>query len=143
MSYIDWSDTLSIRVPEMDNQHKILVKMLNDLHDAMKAGNGRSVIGPIISKLVSYTKTHLANEEKFLESINYAFLNSHKTEHRKLTEQVLELQAKYNSGDMSVAPKLMTFLRDWLVGHIQKVDRMYGDYYNKQLASKSAAKTTA
>lgn len=142
MSYIDWSDTLSIRVPEMDNQHKKLVAMLNELHDAMKAGKGRDSVGPIVTRLIDYTKTHLANEEKFLESINYAFINSHKTEHRKLTEQVLELQAKFNSGDATVAPKLLTFLRDWLVGHIQKVDRMYGDYYNKQLAAKNTAKST-
>lgn len=142
MSYIDWTDTLSIRVPEMDNQHKKLVQMLNELHDAMKSGKGRDLVGPIVTRLVNYTKTHLANEEQFLESINYAFINSHKTEHRKLTEQVLELQAKYNLGDTTVAPKLLTFLRDWLVGHIQKVDRMYGDYYNKQLASKTAAKST-
>lgn len=142
MSYIDWTDTLSIRVPEMDNQHRQLVQMLNEFHDAMKAGNGRNTVGPIVTRLINYAKTHLANEEKFLESINYAFINSHKTEHRRLTEQVLDLQAKFNTGDMTVAPKLMNFLRDWLVNHIQKVDRMYGDYYVKSMASKTTAKTT-
>ncbi len=142
MSFVEWSDQLSIRVPEMDDQHKQLVAMLNEYHDALKTGNGREALGPIISRLVSYTRTHLTNEEKFLENIDYAFINSHKTEHRKLTEQVLDLQRQYNAGDNSISPRLLNFLRDWLVNHIRKVDRMYGDYYVKQTQNRANVKST-
>lgn len=142
MSFVEWSDNLSIRVPEMDNQHKQLVAMLNEFHDAMKSGKGRESVQTVMTKLVNYTKTHLAAEEQFLENLDYAFINSHKAEHRRLTEQVLQLKSQYDQGDLSVGPKLLTLLRDWLVNHIQKVDRMYGDYYLKQVATRSGAKST-
>lgn len=142
MSFVDWTDKLSIRVPEMDKQHQQLVAMLNEYHDAMKAGKGRDTLGGIMNRLVSYTKTHLSNEERFLESIDYAFINSHKTEHRKFTEQVMQLKTQYDGGDNTVGIKLLTLLRDWLINHILKVDRMYADYYLKQVAAKSTAKST-
>ncbi len=143
MSFVEWTNNLSIRVPEMDQQHQQLVAMLNEYHDAAKAGKGHEALNALMNRLVDYTKTHLNNEERFLESIDYAFINSHKTEHRRLTEQVLELKIQFDSGDLSTGPKLLDLLRDWLVNHIRKVDRMYGDYYLKQVAARSSVKTTA
>lgn len=142
MSFVEWTVNLSIRVPEMDKQHQQLVAILNEYHDAAKAGNGPDTLGGIMDRLVSYTKTHLSNEEQFLESIDYAFINSHKTEHRKLTEQVMQLKTQYDSGDSTVGTKLLNLLRDWLENHILRADRMYADYYLKQVAAKSKAKAT-
>ncbi len=142
MSFVEWTNNLSIRVPEMDQQHQQLVAMLNEYHEAAKSGKGHEALKALMNRLVDYTKTHLNNEERFLESIDYAFINSHKTEHRRFTDHVLELKIQYDSGDLSIAPKLLELLRDWLVNHIRKVDRMYGDYYLKQVAARSSAKTT-
>ncbi len=107
MSFVEWTNNLSIRVPEMDQQHQQLVAMLNEYHDAAKAGKGHEALNVLMNRLVDYTKTHLNNEERFLESIDYAFINSHKTEHRRLTEQVLELKIQFDSGDLSSGPKLL------------------------------------
>ena len=41
MSLIQWSDEYSVMVREMDDQHKTLVGMINDLHEAMKSGKGK------------------------------------------------------------------------------------------------------
>ena len=95
----------------------------------LKPAKVTRLLNALMNRLVDYTKTHLNNEERFLESIDYAFINSHKTEHRRLTEQVLQLKIQFDSGDLSAGPKLLELLRDWLVNHIRKVDRMYGDYY--------------
>ncbi len=142
MSYVEWTDRLSIRVPEMDKQHQQLVAMLNEYHDSIQAGKGQETLGTIMNRLIDYTKTHLNSEERFLESIDYAFINSHKTEHRRLTEQVMQIKAQFDAGDLSAGPRLLTLLHEWLVNHIQRVDRMYGDYYLKQVAARSKAQAT-
>ncbi len=36
MAFIEWSEALSVKVSEIDRQHKMLIKMINDLNDAMK-----------------------------------------------------------------------------------------------------------
>ncbi len=142
MSFIEWTDRLSIRVPEMDQQHQKLVIMLNEYYDAIKVGKDRDILGKTLNRVIDYTKTHLNAEERFMESIDYAFVNSHKTEHRRFTDQILQLKTQYDAGDAAVGHKLLSVLRDWLVNHIQKVDRMYGDYYLKQVAARSKTKTT-
>ena len=40
MALIDWSPALSINIEKFDDQHKKLVAMVNELHDAMKNGQG-------------------------------------------------------------------------------------------------------
>lgn len=55
MALIQWSDSLSVNIAEIDAQHKRLVAMINDLNEAMKQGRGRDVIVRIVDGLVSYT----------------------------------------------------------------------------------------
>jgi len=41
MSLAIWSEDMSVGVKEVDDQHKKMVKMINDLHDAMKNRRGK------------------------------------------------------------------------------------------------------
>jgi hypothetical protein len=40
-----WSDTFSVNIGIIDTQHKNLVGMINDLHQAMVAGHGKDHVG--------------------------------------------------------------------------------------------------
>lgn len=76
MAFFDWKDSYSVGVKEMDNQHKVLVDLINQLHTAMTAGKGSSVAGPIISEMVRYTKFHFDAEEKLMTTHGYPGLGS-------------------------------------------------------------------
>ena len=41
MAIIQWNDSLSVNVVEIDKQHQKLVAMINDLNDAMRQGKGK------------------------------------------------------------------------------------------------------
>ena len=71
MALIAWNDSYSVKVKQMDEQHKKLVEMINQLHDAMKVGQGKQVVGDVLNALVSYTKTHFASEEGCHRYSNY------------------------------------------------------------------------
>ena len=43
MALINWNDSFSVNVAVIDQQHKKLVDMINDLNDAMKQGKGKDV----------------------------------------------------------------------------------------------------
>ena len=34
--FLQWSEEISVGVEELDEQHKVLVNLINDLHDAMQ-----------------------------------------------------------------------------------------------------------
>jgi hemerythrin len=130
MALMAWSPTFSVKVKQFDDQHIKLVNMVNELHDAMREGKGKEILGKILNDLITYTATHFKDEEKLLAQHSYPELSQHKAIHETLVKQVLELQAKFKSGQAILTLDVMTFLKDWLVKHIQGDDKKYGVYLN-------------
>ena len=132
MALITWNETLSVKIKKFDDQHIKLVDMINDLYDAMKAGNGSEAVGKILGELVNYTVTHFADEEQLLSQHAYPDLAAHKLEHENLVQQVLDLQQKFEAGHTILTLNVMMFLKDWLMTHIKGDDKKYGDYLNSK-----------
>jgi hemerythrin len=127
---MQWSPAFSVNVKKFDDQHKKLVELVNQLHDAMKAGEGNTMLGVVLQSLISYTGTHFADEEKMMQANAYPDLARHKAAHENLVKQVLELQKKAQAGGGVITLTVMNFLKDWLVTHIQGEDKKYGHYFN-------------
>lgn len=132
MAIIDWSDEYSVSVKEMDEQHKKLIAMINELNEAMKSGKGKDVMEKILKNLVDYTVTHFASEEKLMQSGDYPGYLAQKSQHEALTKQVIEFQTKYHEGKAVLSVEIMSFLKDWLVNHIKGSDKKYGPFLNKK-----------
>lgn len=130
MALITWSDSLSVKVKQFDDQHKKLVDMVNQLFDAMKTGKGNQVMGDILKQLIAYTQTHFAAEERLMKQYGYPDFEAHKKEHNALVMQVLDLQKQFQEGKAVLTQSVMTFLRDWLSKHIQGDDKKYGVFFN-------------
>lgn len=127
MAYIEWSDQLSINNFSVDTEHKNLVNIINNLHEAMGKGEGHKVVGRILEKLVLYTKTHFKNEEKLMEKSGYPGLAVHRTEHQKFVEEIQTLQENFKKGSITITINLLNYLKDWLVDHIQGSDKKFGE----------------
>jgi hemerythrin len=132
MALIPWSPALSVGVRLFDDQHQLLVGMVNDMHAAMAGGKGNLVVGPILDGLIEYTQTHFADEERLLAQHAYPGLAVQRAEHRKLVEQVLALQQKFKSGKSMLSVEVMNFLKSWLLNHIQVEDKQYGPFLNSR-----------
>ena len=133
MPLMTWNEKMSVGVKVLDDDHKRLVALVNELHDALKTGHGKDALGKILDSLVTYTKSHFAREEQFFARTNYPDSAAHKKEHDDLTNQVLLVQAKFNSGaSTGLSLQVMNFLRDWLTNHIQGSDKKYGPYLNSK-----------
>lgn len=126
MSIIQWNSSLSVNVDAMDQQHQKLVKLTNQLHDAMKVGKGKEAIESVLKDLVSYTKIHFAAEEKLMQEHEFPGLGEHKAKHQQLIAKVSDLCKKYNGGEMGLSINLCDFLQDWLKVHISQEDKQYG-----------------
>jgi len=130
MAYIEWNDSYSVGVKEMDDQHKKLVAMVNQLHDAMKAGQASKEAPAILKSLVDYTHYHFEAEEKMLDKATYpGYLNQQKL-HKALIAQVMQYQADLGSKSLTIGVKLSEFLKDWLMTHISVEDKKYGKFMN-------------
>lgn len=131
MPLVAWSNDYSVGVKTIDGQHSKLFEILNELHDAMKAGQGKSVTGGLLEKLVKYTKEHFSCEERLMEAAGYPDLGKHRAHHEALTRQVGDFMARYQKGEGAVNVDLLIFVRDWLKNHIQREDKEYGPCMNQ------------
>lgn len=127
-----WTDVMSVGVASMDHQHKQLFQLINQLYEAMQAGKGDQLIQDILMKLSGYTRTHFAAEEEILRKIRYPGLNSQIALHKAFVDKVGQMTRDVKGGKKIATVSLATFLKDWLVTHIQKEDRQYGLYIQHQ-----------
>jgi len=133
MPLMTWNEKLSVKVASLDDDHKKLVAMLNQLFDAINSGHGKESLGKTLDDLIAYAKMHFEHEEKFFSQTNYPDFAAHKLEHEKFTQQVLEVQKKCKNGASgTLSLELMNFLKNWLVEHIQGKDQAYGPYLNSK-----------
>ncbi|MCP4155241.1 MAG: hemerythrin family protein [bacterium] len=132
MSIFKWDDNYSVKVIEMDRQHKKLVDLINRLHDAMKSGQANEVQKGILQEMIKYTKSHFADEEKYLEKHNYPGMKEQKRQHELFVEELRGFVQDYKDGKLMLSLDIMNFLKDWLLNHILKVDKKYTDFLKEK-----------
>jgi hemerythrin-like metal-binding protein len=125
-----WQAKYSVGIPQIDAQHQGLIKLINDLHAAMAAGQGKETAGKILDQLVRYTEVHFNYEEGMLRQKGYSQLTAHQATHKKLTAQVVELRERYKGGNITLSMEVMQFLKSWLADHIMGHDHKYADELN-------------
>jgi len=128
VALIAWSDALSVDDPEIDQQHRQLIDIINTLHEAMLTGKAKRAIGDLIDRLIQYTVKHFQYEEGRMEAGGYPDLIEHKKRHADLVEKVLDIQKKVKSGQQLVEMETLKFLKMWLTEHIQRSDKKYSPY---------------
>mgnify|MGYP000004547040 FL=1 len=123
MAYFEWADDLVIDNGPIDADHKQLVALVNQLHTATSDGLGHEIVDQVLHDLLDYTAGHLRREESLMASVNFPNLVEHKAGHERFILRLKTLQAKYESGSVTVASQLSTVLRDWLSIHIRRDDK--------------------
>lgn len=74
--------------------------MINDLHDAMRQGKGRNVLGRIVSGLMDYTRIHFKTEEGYFDRFGYPDSRTHKKEHSNFVKRVSEFKEGFDKGKL-------------------------------------------
>jgi hemerythrin len=93
-----WKTEYSVGVPSIDGQHRRVVFVLGELHQAMAQGKSNDIVGSILASLVSYAKADFADEERLLARHGCSELTAHVQEHRDFIGQVNEFYQKWKAG---------------------------------------------
>jgi hemerythrin len=128
MALIQWNDTLSVGITEIDRQHQRLIEMINELNTAMQQGKGKDVMSKIIRGLIDYAVTHFKTEEKYFEQYGYPDAVNHKKAHAEFNWKIAEFNRQLNAGQLGLSIQVMDFLSDWLRDHIKTVDKKYAPF---------------
>ncbi len=132
MAFLNWNDNLNIGIIQIDAQHKNLVNMLNQLYEAMSSGKGKDIINKIIQEMAGYTVTHFSTEEKLMQQYGYPEFVQHKKEHELFVKKVQEFKNEIQNGNLLIVSNVASFLKEWLVKHIQGTDKKYGPFLKEK-----------
>jgi hemerythrin len=129
MKSIEWNESLSLGIEEIDNDHKNLIGYYNNFFAACFASMGSAVVNETLIKLIEYTKYHFDREEGLMEKEGYPGLTEQKNEHETLLRATLELQKKVASGTSdSASNDTLVFLNNWLVTHLMGSDAAFAKF---------------
>ena len=120
----EWSKSNETSHAEIDNEHMTLVSLIDNLRSATEDGGVGKIdkSNCIIDKLRDYTHYHFTNEERVMDSFDYDFSKKHKNEHALFIIKIADLRFHADSIEEE-APKLVTFLYNWLINHISRTDQ--------------------
>jgi hemerythrin len=131
MALLIWQDDLNTGIEVIDDQHRRIVSMINQLHQA-QSGASALLVADVIAELVDYTLSHFAFEEELMEEAGYPFCAAHKRVHEVFTKRVAEYRMRFQAGE-DVVGELKSMLSRWLFNHIRNDDKAYSEQVRRHL----------
>lgn len=122
---IEWSSKYHIGLKEIDDQHKVLVDIINRLYASFGSNNNKKEIKKNLKELVDYTVFHFGNEENYFKKFGYKDTPGHIEQHKKFVGKIEKFADEFEDGDSTVSLDIINFLKDWLINHILKNDIRY------------------
>ena len=118
----DWREEYAVGNDELDNQHKYLFRLGNDIQNA-EIGN----IKKYVMELYKYTREHFQQEEEHMKTILFPDLENHRSLHNKLLSDLNTVSEDFDQKSDSVE-KFKAFFFTWLTDHILQQDKKYFDF---------------
>jgi len=126
MAFVKWSPEYETGNRDIDQDHRGLFALINDLDDKVSEGVSEASIKATIEALINYVDYHFEREETLMAACGYAELDAHKAVHRQLASQVAFYKDSYDRGpEVFDMDDFMTFLAQWLSDHILLADMDY------------------
>jgi hemerythrin-like metal-binding protein len=131
MSIIKFNDSMAVNIRAIDDQHKQLINMINELASAMKSGSGKDVLNDMLVDLAAYADYHFKTEEELFKQYNYPNTDKHVEEHKSFRDHVEKFNDRYQQKkNLGITVEILNFLTDWLSNHIKKTDKEYSKFFN-------------
>jgi len=122
MPLIQWDETMSVGMDELDDQHRELIDLINEVYEAIQRHDEPRMVS-LVNKMLDYSVVHFQAEEAVLRSLGYPEIDAHAKQHRTYADKVDEFRR-----DMLVKTNLsqvFIFLSRWLTNHIMHEDRKF------------------
>lgn len=135
MSFIEFDDSLRVGNRVIDQEHEMLISYINLLQKAVENEASDGIVEKVVDGLVEYTKTHFFVEEELMKAYVYPDMHDHMHAHEKFRQQANDLVASLEKGESVDLEAVLAFLKEWLTGHIMKIDVKLADFLKDKTMS--------
>ena len=131
---IEWNESLSVGVAEIDEQHKCIFDKFNAFSKACDDGHGAGQLNELLWFLGSYVATHFASEERLMQRVGFPQYPNHHELHTAFVSEVDALMGRFSKEGPSedLVSTVNEVLESWLIEHISITDRSIGMYVKER-----------
>lgn len=122
MTLIEWRDELQVGIPEVDEDHRALVDLINRLYAQLKTGQSAATVVDFLGELYASVAKHFASEEEFMKSHKHTFYEEHAAEHKQLLDDICNMIDDYQDGVLNDDQQMADRLEDWFLAHFKSQD---------------------
>jgi hemerythrin-like metal-binding protein len=121
-AWLQWDESLDVGIFTIDQHHRYLVDLLNDLHDAVARRLGARAVGKVLKMLRQYAQIHFRAEEQMMAHYGYAGLGKQQEQHRRFDKTVEAFYEELHVNPLTAQFDMLGFLSEWLLRHIRIED---------------------
>ena len=107
---------------EIDDQHKTLFKIINNLAGAISQGSSQELLKQYLDELINDTTIHFKTEEKLVGSLGYSGYICHRAAHENLQRTLLKVLIKFEADSSSLTLEIVESMKDLILDHICEED---------------------
>jgi hemerythrin-like metal-binding protein len=128
-----WTENLSCNNPEIDEQHKKWIEIMNKISSILVNRKYEYYkVVEIYKELDTYVEKHFAFEEELMKKNGYPEIKDHIIEHNKLRHKMKDFDLFNTSKREEFFSDVLIYLTDWLMEHIMETDKNLGFYLTQK-----------
>ncbi|SMF43096.1 bacteriohemerythrin [Desulfovibrio gilichinskyi] len=129
MPLLTWNSNYSVGIKIIDDDHKVLIDMINKACDSIERMEEQKVLIGLVSDMRQYGMQHFSTEEGLMKEHDYPDIESHKKLHNHFIIYAASLDNMHDSDKENLEPlKIFKYLADWLRNHILIIDKKFGSF---------------
>ena len=122
MVLIEWRKEFEVGIPDVDHEHQELIKLINDLHDAISGENATISVMDFLGEIYSHVSAHFALEEKIMRTHKYDQYVDHKADHERLLDELRDIMDDYEESAYFSDEEFATHVERWFTEHFKTKD---------------------
>lgn len=126
---LDWDESLSMCIPEIDVEHRRFIRLVNDLNEAIVDRLDSGEIRKRMQRVIDDAIAHFAHEEELFRKWNYPGANEHSAKHAAITRALGDIMEQFGR-ERSLYEWIAAGLavKDALIQHLLVEDMKHRDY---------------
>ena len=136
MPLLKWNNTLLLEVEPFDEHHAHLFSLLNRIYDLIVANAPDAGFHEAFKDLKDYAVYHFEAEELWMQEQDYPQKQAHIDQHESFKKEIARFEEEFAADRKSVSISVLTFVKEWLLNHIYKIDAEYAVLIRSNAKSK-------
>ncbi len=121
-TWVEWDESLSIGIDTIDEHHRYLFDLINDLYEVVSNKRGAREVARLVKATDAYAKVHFRAEEKMMQHYGYKGIHLQEKQHHEFEAKIREFYEELHENPLVAQFDVLSYLRDWLIHHIRVED---------------------